>query len=116
MTHHDPEPSGSLLPHSLLAERLARLDFPPREVTESDPLYAMSSSMMTLTKELDATLHELDRARRLATKLEEVVAMRTAVLESLIEWFDRDGWLHDQRSLTLNSLMAWAKAQLGEVP
>lgn len=59
-------------------------------------------------------LHELedqlDRARRLAAKLEEVVAMRTSIVRALAE---RDP---DQRPDQMIALQAWAKAQLEEIP
>lgn len=58
-------------------------------------------------KELES---ERDRARALAAKLEEVVAMRTTIVQALA---DRDP---DERPEVVIGLQAWAKAQLSEIP
>lgn len=63
-------------------------------------------------------LHELedqlDRARRLAAHLEEVVAMRTNVLAALVEWRRADGRAGSEQQL--NGIVSWAMAQLEEIP
>lgn len=60
-------------------------------------------------KELEA---ERDRARALAAKLEEVVAMRTAVLAALVEERARPVYI----TARMEAIMDWAVAQLSEVP
>lgn len=78
-----------------------RLEELIREAGEDDPLYLLSAGLM-------AVLGERDRARLLAAKLEEVVAMRTAVCRALADW--------DGQATTLAGIRAWAIAQLEEVP
>ncbi len=52
---------------------------------------------------------ERDRARLLAVRLEEVVAMRTSIVRALADRNPDD-------TNALIALTAWAKAQLAEVP
>lgn len=58
---------------------------------------------------------QLDRARRLAAHLEEVVAMRNNVLAALVDWAGVHGHSKNDHA-TLNGIAAWAKAQLEEIP
>ena len=71
--------------------------------------------LQQLNDEFVAAQEELDRARRLAAKLEEVVAMRTAVLSALVEWrgTSKDIGANGE---SLYGIIDWAKAQLEEVP
>lgn len=64
-----------------------------------------------LNDEMVAAQDELDRARRLAAKLEEVVAMRNNVLGALIA-----AWHEENPERPLRAAMEWAMAQLSEVP
>lgn len=64
-----------------------------------------------LNDEFIAAQDELDRARRLAAKLEEVVAMRNNVLGALVEYHEAG-----RATGALPGIVAWAKAQLSEVP
>lgn len=71
--------------------------------------------MVVITQELfDSVVAEVegerDRARALAAKLEEVVAMRTLIVKALAE---RDP---DVRPDQMIALQAWARAQLSEIP
>lgn len=68
-----------------------------------------------LNDEFVAAQDELDRARRLAAKLEEVVAMRNNVLRALVDWkgAERDTGANGN---SLYAIIDWAKAQLSEVP
>lgn len=60
--------------------------------------------------ELAAVEEERDRARSLAAKLEEVVAMRTAIVKAVA---DRNP---DSRPDEMIAVQAWARAQLSEIP
>lgn len=63
--------------------------------------------LVSASRELHRAEEERDRARALAAKLEEVVAMRTAVLKALVEM---------DNLLQLPAIQEWAAAQLSEVP
>ena len=62
---------------------------------------------MSIVEELT---RERDDARRLAAKLEEVVAMRTAIVKAVAE---RNP---DVRPDQMIALQSWARAQLSEIP
>lgn len=69
--------------------------------------------MVVLTEaSLNAAIEELederDRARALAAKLEEVVAMRTLVLETIC--------LSHGAGHSIEAHVHWARAQLSEIP
>lgn len=73
--------------------------------------YQISTELLdAAVQEIQALVEQRDRARRLAAHLEEVVAMRTAVLAALVEW------RADDNSHALPGIIDWARAQLSEVP
>lgn len=63
---------------------------------------------------------ERDRARRLAVKLEEVVAMRSAVLRALVEWADAPApprtIANRLDPIGPKAVVDWARAQLAVIP
>lgn len=61
-------------------------------------------------------VEERDRARALAAKLEEVVAMRDTVLRALVEWADDPVRRPAGELLVPLGIVEWARAQLSEVP
>lgn len=72
--------------------------------------------ILGLGGEIEELHAKLDRARGLAAKLEEVVAMRTAVLAALVDWSTADLGSHGATAQQLNGIVSWAMAQLEEVP
>lgn len=79
----------------------------------------VSSRMVIMTEGmLNAAITELegerDRARALAAKLEEVVAMRNTVLAALVA-YGNAGYKERQPG-ELMAIAIWAEAQLSEIP
>lgn len=86
----------------------AEVDLGDSEVTITLAELVEASRAVQLAEE------ERDRARFLAAKLEEVVAMHRTVLEALVAW-GRAGY-DGRRPGDLMAICEWAEAQLSEVP
>lgn len=83
--------------------------------------YSISAELLdAAVQEIQALVEQRDRARRLAAHLEEVCAMRTAVLRALVEWHDAPAppntIANRLAPIGPKAVVDWARAQLSEIP